>query len=147
MEFQFQTIARCHTSDVWDIFQNIEDWRQHTPAFGHAGWVHGEPWKAGSRFFLELKFPQRIDLEVVVLKNKVPHEIVILSHGGGVATEQWIQITAEGPAETLIRAHAALVGGEAYQEESIRQSLATFYKSWLDGLKTAAERHCSMVAL
>ena len=147
MELQYQTLALCHPSDIWEVFKPIENWHQLTPAFGQAGWVQGEPWKPGSRFFLELNAPQRMDLEVVVQKCRAPREVAILSHGGGIAIEQWLQFSVETPSKTLIRMQAVLVGVPLSVEDKIRSSLLDFYANWFDGLKAAAEKHCSLVAL
>src|SRR4030095_666028 len=108
MELQFQTIARCHPRDIWEVLQRVEEWQQHTSVFGQAGWGHGGPWGAERRFFFELNLPRRMDLEAVVQKTVEPHEIVILCHGSGIAVEQWLHFIAAGPSQTMIRTEAVL---------------------------------------
>jgi hypothetical protein len=144
---QYETVARCHPSDVWEIFQNIENWRGLTAVFGDAGWVHGEPWKQSSRFFMELNFPRRMDLEAVVLKCNAPHEVVILSHGSGLAAEQWIRFEPRSNGDTVITIDQAIVGAELSDEDGIQNAMSNFFKSCFDGLKFAAEKHCALVAL
>jgi hypothetical protein len=144
---QYETIAKCHPSDVWETFKNIEQWRNHSPVFGDAGWVHGEPWKQGSRFFIELMFPQRIDVEAVVLKCNAPHEMVIICHGAGFAGEQWIRFDAYGSHQTTISTDEAIVGAALNDEAEIQRVMCGFFTSWFDGLKDAAEKHCETVAL
>jgi hypothetical protein len=144
---QYETIANCHPSDIWEIFNRIEEWRRLTGVFGDAGWVHGEPWKQGSRFFMELNFPRRMDLEAVVLKVNAPHEVVILSHGSGLASEQWIRFEPNRHDQTMITADQALVGADLADESAIQNTMRNFFASCFDGLKAAAEKHCTLVAL
>src|SRR5579859_1394508 len=98
MQFQLkhEVQAKCHPEDVWHVFSQIEDWHKLTDVFGNAGWVEGTPWNAGSRFFLELLYPVKVDLEVLVVKCDAPSEVVFLPHGGGYASQQWIRIRPDG---------------------------------------------------
>src|SRR3954469_12023237 len=90
----YKLSSTCHPRDLWQVFQTIEDWKKWAgDLFGEAGWVHGEPWEQGSRFCIELLYPQRFDLEVLVLKSNAPFEVALLSHGAGLAAEQWIHFS------------------------------------------------------
>jgi hypothetical protein len=144
---EYETIANCHPSDIWEIFKQIENWRSLTAVFGDAGWVHGDPWKQGSRFFMELNFPRRMDLEAVVLKCNAPHEVVILSHGNGLAVEQWIRFEPNRHDQTIITADQAIVGADLNDEVAIQATMHNFFASCFDGLKASAEKHCTLVAL
>jgi hypothetical protein len=144
---QYETVANCHPSDIWETFNNIENWHNLSPVFGEAAWVHGEPWKQGSRFFIELNFPRRMDLEAVVLKCNAPNEVVILSHGSGLAAEQWLRFESDRNDETLITADQAIVGADLTDEAAIQNTMRNFFASCFDGLKAAAEKHCTLVAL
>jgi hypothetical protein len=143
----YAVTAHCHPSDVWEKFCRIEEWKDHTEIFGEAGWVHGKPWAHHSRFFVEMIKPEREDFEVVVLKSAKPNAIVLLSHGGGLAGEQWISVTQSGPNETLIQSSIAVVGATPEQAPKLRTRLNNIFKFWFGGLAAEAERHCSAIAL
>lgn len=135
--------AKCHPEDLWESFHSIEEWCHQSDVFGFAGWVHGEPWVAGSRFVVEVMFPIRRDLEVTVLKCEAPHEVVMLSHGGGLAGEQWLRFVATGPDESEIRTEEALVGGTLEVRQAvIEQQLKEFFEHWFEGLRSQAEKLC-----
>ena len=148
VKVDFSTVAQCHSSDLWEIFQDVQCWRRLSSVFGDAGWVHGKPWERGSRFCVELNYPKRIDLEVVVLKCHAPDETVLLCHGSGFAVELWLYFTPQGDAEqTLLRAEAAVVGGSELTREQVAGPVRQLFESSFDGLKMEAEKHCSLVAL
>lgn len=143
----FSYTAYCHPRDVWEVFSRIEEWKNHTEVFGEAGWVQGEPWANHSRFFVEMIKPEREDFEVVVLKPNKPNEVVLLSHGGGLAGEQWIAVEADGPDRTVIRTSVAVVGAAPQDGPKLRSRLQTIFENWFGGLAVEAERHCSAIAI
>lgn len=147
VKVDFSVVAHCHPSDVWEKFCRIEEWKDHTEIFGEAGWVHGKPWEHHSRFFIEMIKPGREDFEVVVLKSAKPNEVVLLSHGGGLAGEQWVSVIPQGRDETVIRSSIAVVGIRPEQAEKLRARLHTIFTFWFGGLAAEAERHCSAIAL
>ncbi|MBI2682604.1 MAG: hypothetical protein HYX26_05210 [Acidobacteriales bacterium] len=148
VKVEYSTVALCHVSDLWEVFQDIQNWRRLSSVFGDAGWVHGKPWERGSRFCVELNYPKHIDLEVVVLKCHAPHEVVLLCHGSGFASEQWLFFTPRDVEdETQIRTESAVVGGTDYLREQVAGPVRQLLESWFDGLKMEAEKHCSLVAL
>jgi hypothetical protein len=120
VKLDFALTAQCHPTDVWEKFCKIEEWHNHTEIFGQAGWVYGKPWANHSRFFIEMIKPEREDFEIVVLRSSNLNELMLLSHGGGLAGEQWI---------------------------SVKSRLETIMKFWFGGLAAEAERHCEFVAL
>jgi len=147
VKLDYAITAQCHPKDVWDKFCDLQNWKNHTEIFGDAGWVHGKPWATHSRFFIEMIKPEREDFEVVVLRTMHPHEIVLLSHGGGLAGEQWISVSSNEPGETTIRTSIAVVGATEEQREKLLSRLKTIMKFWFGGLAAEAERHCEYVAL
>ena len=149
MQFQLdcEVATRCHPSDLWEIFSRIEEWKDWSGVFGQAGWIHGKPWEQGSRFFREMLFPCRIDFEVVVLKCDAPNHVVLLSHGGGLAAEQWLAFVPDGEDITLIRNEETVVGTPQVTMPELRTLLKQFYENWFDNLKAQAEKPCSPVAL
>lgn len=146
VRLEYQTTANCHLHDLWQVFRNIEDWHRWTGIFGNAGWVSGKPWEEGSRFFIELLFPKRVDLEVVVLKSNAPEEIVLLSHGGGYAGEQWIHFE-DAFGKTTIRTAEAFVGSDKLTKEEVKSSLLQMFERWFEGLAMESEKHCLTVAV
>jgi len=144
VKLSYKTKANCHAHDLWRAFRRIEDWRYHSEVFGDAGWVHGEPWAAGSRFFLELNFPKRVDLEVTVAKFEPQQgEIVMLSHGGGVAGQQWLRFRPINEHQTMIETDEAVVGAEIIDKrEDVERRMYQFFERWFEGLKLEAEKHC-----
>src|SRR5262249_3382001 len=123
VKLSYRTKAKCHAHDLWQAFRKLEEWRYQSDVFGDAGWVHGEPWAAGSRFFLELNFPKRIDLEVTVAKFEPRHgEIVLLSHGSGLAGQQWIRFRPLTENETMIETDEALVGADIEERRDLVES-------------------------
>jgi hypothetical protein len=147
VKVDFSIVAHCHPSDVWEKFCRIEEWKDHTEIFGEAGWVHGKPWAHHSRFFIEMIKPEREDFEVVILKSAQANEIVLLSHGGGLAGEQWISVEPQGPDHTVISTSIAVVGVTPEQAPKLRSRLNTIFRFWFGGLAAEAERHCSAIAL
>lgn len=147
VRLEFETVAQCHPEDVWQIFRNVEDWHKWCSSFGHAGWVHGQPWKEGSRFFVELLAPFRADLEVLVLKAREPQDFVLLSHGAGMAVQQWVQFRGMGDDTTVIHSEEALVGSEGLRNAGFREAFRGLFEQWLDLLRGEAEKHCSLIAL
>lgn len=147
VKVDFSVVAHCHPSDVWEKFSRIEEWKNHTEIFGDAGWVHGEPWAHHSRFFIEMVKPGREDFEVVVLKSTQAREVVLLSHGGGLAGEQWISIEPQGRDETVIRTSIAVVGVKPELAPKLSTRLKTIFNFWFGGLAAESERHCSAIAL
>ena len=149
MEVRFgqKMTTKCHQKDLWHIFSRLQDWQDWSGVFGQTAWTFGEPWKAGSRFFGELRFPRRVDVEVVVLKCHAPGEMVLLSHGAGFALELWLQFRPEDWDSTVISMDAALVGSSSKSIEEIKASLLQMFERFFDGLSMEAEKHCSLVAL
>ena len=147
VKVDFSIVAHCHPSDVWEKFTKIEEWKDHTEIFGEAGWVHGKPWAHHSRFFIEMIKPEREDFEVVILKSAQANEVVLLSHGGGLAGEQWIAVEPQGPDYTVISTSIAVVGVTPEQAPKLRSRLNTIFTFWFGGLAAEAERHCSAIAL
>jgi hypothetical protein len=148
VKVELSTVAQCHPTDLWEIFQDVHAWRRLSSVFGDAAWVHGKPWERGSRFHIELHYPRRLDLEVVVLKCHAPHEVVLLSHGSGFAVEQWMSISPCGDGEqSLLRLDAAVVGGHELSREQVAAPLHQLFASWFEGWTAEAEKHCSLVAL
>ena len=139
--------AQCHPKDVWEKFCKIEEWKNHTEIFGEAGWVKGSPWASHSRFFIEMLKPEHVYLEVVVLRSSRLNEIMLLSHGGGLVSEQWISVTSNDAGETIIDTSIAVVGATEDQAPKLRKGLELNVKLWLGGLSAEAERHCEFVAL
>jgi hypothetical protein len=148
VKLDYAVTAQCHPKDVWEKFCDIESWKHHTEIFGEAGWVHGKPWAHHSRFFIEMIKPEREDFEVVVLRSSQSYEIVLLSHGGGLAGEQWISVTnGATERETIIRSSIAVVGATPEEAPKLHSRLKTIMKYWFGGLAAEAERHCEYVAL
>jgi hypothetical protein len=147
VRFEKKINANCHPEDIWHIFSQLEDWHDWSGVFGHTGWVHGQPWQAGSRFVAELLVPRRVDLEVLVLKCAAPNELVLLCHGAGLAVEQWLHFRPEDWDQTTISMEAALVGTSKLPEDELRIGLLQMYEQWFDGLSMEAEKHCNLVAL
>jgi hypothetical protein len=147
VKVDFSITAHCHPSDVWEKFCRIEEWKDHTEIFGEAGWVHGKPWAHHSRFFIEMIKPEREDFEVVVLKSAKANEVILLSHGGGLAGEQWISVEPQGPDHTVVRTSIAVVGASPELAPKLGSRLKTIFTFWFGGLAAEAERHCSAIAL
>jgi hypothetical protein len=147
LKLEYAITARCHPKDVWEKFCKIEEWKEHTEIFGEASWVHGKPWDSHSRFFVEVVKPSRKEFEVVVLRSSNLNEVMLLSHEGSLAGEQWISVTSDGSGETIIRTSIAVVGATEEQAPKLRSRLETVMKFWFGGLRTEAERHCEFVAL
>lgn len=142
-----QVKAKCHPQDIWEIFQHIEDWHKWSGIYGQAGWVFGKPWQQGSRFIVELLYPKKVDLEVVVLRCKSPHQIVLLSHGDGIAAEQWLSFMPASEHDSFIRSEQAFVGPSRLDLPALREKLNKINERLFDGLKAEAEKHCSLIAL
>lgn len=147
VKLDFALTAQCHPKDVWEKFCKIEEWQNHTEIFGQAGWVYGKPWSNHSRFFIEMIKPEREDFEVVVLRSSNLNELMLLSHGGGLAGEQWISVTPGESGETIIRTSIAVVGATEEEAPKLKSRLETIMKFWFGGLAAEAERHCEFVAL
>jgi hypothetical protein len=147
VKLEYAITAQCHPKDVWEKFCKIEQWKEHTEVFGEAGWVHGSPWASHSRFFVELVKPEREDFEVVVLRSSNLNEVMLLSHGGGLAGEQWISVIPNEEGGTTIRTSIAVVGTTEEQVPKLESRLTTILKFWFGGLAAEAERHCEFVAL
>jgi hypothetical protein len=144
----YKLSSTCHPRDLWQVFQTIEDWKKWAgDLFGEAGWVHGEPWEQGSRFCIELLYPQRFDLEVLVLKSNAPFEVALLSHGAGLAAEQWIHFSENEKGGTDILNDEAVVGPAVMDIQKTKQALNTFYDRWFEALRVEAEKHCAAYAL
>jgi hypothetical protein len=69
---------------------------------------------------------------------------MLLSHGSGLAGEQWV---SNEQGETTIRTSIAVVGATEEQAPKLASRLTTTLKSWFGGLAAEAERHCKFVAL
>jgi hypothetical protein len=72
---------------------------------------------------------------------------MLLSHGGGLAGEQWISVASGGAGETIIRTSIAVIGATEEQAPKLKKRLETILKFWFGGLAAEAERHCEFVAL
>ena len=147
VRLEHKTMALCHPEDLWEIFRQIEDWRNWTRTFGQSGWVHGAPWQPGSRFFLEVVAPRRIDLEVVVLRCSAPHEVVLLCHGEGLAGELWIHFIREEWDRSNVSVEAAIVGTSKLSVPDLKAVIGQIFHGWFEGLSVEAAKHCTTVAL
>lgn len=147
VRLEHMTMAMCHPEDLWEIFRQVEDWRNWTGTFGRSGWVHGAPWQPGSRFFIEVIEPRRVDLEVVVLRCSAPHEVVLLCHGEGLAAELWIHFMGEDWDRSNISIEAAVVGTSKLPVPELKSTISQIFHAWLEGLGLEAEKHCTTVAL
>ena len=147
VRLEYKLMAMCHPEDLWEIFRKIEDWRTFTDTFGQAGWVHGAPWQPGSRYFIEVLEPRRIDLEVVVLRCSPPHEVVFLCHGEGLAGELWIHFMGEDWDRSNVSIEAAIVGTSRLPVPELKHIINQIFRGWFDGLSIEAEKHCATIAL
>ena len=149
MEFslKYRTKAKCHPEDLWQVFSEIEKWHTWCDIFGTAGWVKGQPWRIGSRFFLELLYPQRIDLEVMVLKCDAPREIVLLPHGEGYAAQQWIHFRTDSYGETYIQSEEHFVGNECLNDPRVQENLRKMFDRWFQPLARECQARCKALAL
>lgn len=147
VRLEHTTMAMCHPEDLWEIFRQVEDWHNWTNTFGQSGWVHGAPWQPGSRFFIEVIAPRRIDLEVVVLRCSAPHEVVLLCHGEGLAGELWIHFMGEDWDCSNVSIEAAVVGTSKLPVPELKSIISSIFHSWFEGLGLEAEKHCATVAL
>jgi len=147
VRLQYETVAKCHPADVWHLFCAIEEWRDWSGVFGHAGWVHGEPWCEGSRFIIEVLAPQRLDLEVVVAQATPKLEVVLLFHGAALAAQQWVRFLPHSADETLIQSELVFVGSGEVETPHFQQAFLQMIERWFDGLKAEAVKHCLLVAL
>ncbi|HUS18567.1 MAG TPA: hypothetical protein VMZ25_02870 [Terriglobales bacterium] len=144
---EHKSMAVCHPEDLWQIFRTVDDWRNWTGIFGQSGWVHGAPWQPGSRFFIEVIAPRRVDLEVVVLRCSAPREVVLLCHGEGLAAELWIHFTPDDWDRSNVSIEAAVVGTSKLPAEGLKTLISQIFQGWFDGLSVEAEKHCTTIAL
>jgi hypothetical protein len=147
VRLEHKTMALCHPEDLWEIFRQVEDWRNWTETFGQSGWVHGAPWQPGSRFFIEVLAPRRVDLEVVVLRCSAPHEVVLLCHGEGLAGELWIHFMGEDWDRSNVSIEAAIVGTSKLSLADLKAVISQIFHGWFEGLSIEAAKHCTTVAL
>ena len=144
---KYQTLAKCHPEDLWHIFSELERWQEWSDVFGCAGWIHGEPWKPGSRFFVELLYPKRLDLEVMVVKCDPPYEVVLLPHGQGYAAQQWIHFARDPYGDAMVRSEEHFVGSERFKDPLVQQQLYQMFDRWFKPLARQAEVHCKAFAI
>jgi len=147
VRMKYQTLAKCHPEDIWHVFSQLEQWHTWTDIFGNAGWVQGQPWQPGSRFFLELLYPRELDLEVMVVKCHPPNEVVLLPHGSGYAAQQWIQFAKNGFNGSIIRTEEHFVGSERFKEPEVQQQLMQMFERWFKPLAAQCELHCKTYTL
>ncbi|HUQ49095.1 MAG TPA: hypothetical protein VM056_00115 [Terriglobales bacterium] len=149
MEVHLETkmMATCHPEDLWQVFRRLQDWHTWNENFGSAGWVYGEPWQRGSRFFIELLKPYRIDLEVVVLRCSHPDEVVLICHGGGLAAELWIHFTSDDWSRSQLTLEAAIVGISKLSNSDLKIAAQTIIDRWFEALGAESAKHCELIAL
>jgi len=147
VRIEHKTMAKCHPEGLWEIFRQVEDWRNWTNSFGQSGWVHGAPWQPGSRFFIEVITPRRIDLEVVILRCSAPHEVVLLCHGEGLAAELWIHFTSEDWDRSSLSIEAAIVGTTKLSMAELKDVVGHIFDDWFEALRLEVEKYCLEVSL
>lgn len=147
VRIEHKTTAMCRPEGIWEIFRNIEEWRNWTNTFGQSGWVHGAPWQPGSRFFIEVVAPRRIDLEVVVLRCSAPHEVVLLCHGEGLAAELWLHFASEDWDRSELSIEAAIVGTTKLSKAELNHIVSHIFDGWFENLRLEVEKYCLAVSL
>jgi hypothetical protein len=147
VRIEHKTTAKCRPEGIWEIFRNVEEWRNWSNTFGQSGWVHGAPWQPGSRFFIEVIAPRRIDLEVVVLRCSPPDKVVLLCHGEGLAGELWIQFASVDWDRSELSIEAAVVGATKLSKAELNQVVGHIFDGWFENLRLEVEKYCLAVSL
>lgn len=107
--FDFQVVLDCPIETVFAIYIDIERWCNRN-VFGEIRWVHGEPWKEGSRLQIETRVPLRATVDQVV-QHFTPYESVsYLSHVLGITCETRVIFTRVAGEKTAINVVMHLVG-------------------------------------
>ena len=74
------------TSQKWHTIPGLDDW------FGHVEWIHGEPWRVGSRILIEHYWPSQRDVRLVLVEHHPPHDFAWIGHDRGLTAHQHVRL-------------------------------------------------------
>jgi hypothetical protein len=141
IRLEYSLTAKCRPEHVWQKFQKLEEWPWWNRVIGQARWISGPPWQKGSRFHMELVYPRKAKLDVVIVEAAPPGRIAWVGKGIGFKGEHWFSFEPQADGSTLIKTWEDFSGILAtFFGGTLKQAALASYKDWLQALKTEAEK-------
>jgi hypothetical protein len=138
---EYQTVAKCRPEHVWQVFADVDRWSQWNPVIGNSGWISGEPWKLGSKFFMEILQPRRMSFKPTITDISAPNHVVWTGTAPGFKGTHGHEFTGQGDGTTLVKTWEEFSGWATwFFTAGMRQRLLKMYAAWLDSLSREAEK-------
>ena len=131
--------------EVWRLFGDPVSWPQWNPTCRRAVFVFGEPWTSDSRFTMTMHLgPLSMTAEVKVTETAVGPPRLVAWRGGrlGVQSDHRWLLTPTETGGTLVSSQETFTGATLplLRLGGLRPLVAYLSRTWLRGLKEAAER-------
>lgn len=137
---EYQTIANCNPDQVWQVFADLNRWSQWNPVIGQSYWISGEPWKLGSKFFMEILQPRRMTFKPVINEISAPNRVAWTGKSPGFKGTHWHEFIEQPDGTTLIKTWEEFSGfGTLFLGISMRRQLLDMYAVWINALGREAE--------
>jgi hypothetical protein len=137
----YQITARCRPEHVWKVFADIERWAQWNPVIEKAHWISGEPWKLGSKFFMEIVQPRRVKFQPIINEISAPHRVAWTGTAPGFKGTHWHEFTAQADGTTLVKTWEDFSGfATLFIGPGMKKKLINMYATWLNSLASEAEK-------
>lgn len=138
---EYQTVAKCRPQHVWQVFAELVRWSQWNPVIGKSHWISGEPWKLGSKFFMEILKPRRMTFKPVINEINAPNRVAWTGKVPGFKGTHWHEFTAQADGTTLVKTWEEFSGlATVFFSSKMKKRLIDMYAAWLASLAAEAER-------
>jgi hypothetical protein len=133
--------ARCRPEQVWQVFADLDRWKEWNPVITKSNWLSGEPWHLGSRFFMEINQPRKISFKPNIIEVSAPTRIVWTGSAPGFKGTHGHEFVAQPDGTTLIKTCEEFSGiATLFFTTGMRKKLINMYAVWLNSLAAEAEK-------
>jgi len=126
---------------AWEVFADWTRWPQFSDAYGSIRWVQGEPWKKGSRLYIEILRPVHTRVDHVILVCEPTKRVAWIDHALGTTLEQWVYFEPLAAGGTRVHTWAEFTGiATIIAGRPLKRVLQEFTETWYDNYAAECDR-------
>ncbi len=133
--------ARCRPEHVWQVFADLDRWKEWNPVIAETHWLSGQPWQLGSRFFMTITQPRRMTFKPEIIEINTPTRVVWTGSGPGFRGTHGHEFVSQPDGTTLIKTWEEFSGfATVFFTKGMKKKLINMYAVWLNSLAAESEK-------
>ena len=141
MYLEYATVVNCKPEHIWEAFCNVEEWPRWSSVIANTQWIEGEPWKAGSKFQMQILQPIPVTFRPEVIECRAPDYVHWIGKTTAITAEQWFSFEEQPDATTLMKTWQEFSGPASFMfGEGVKTAITNIYVDLFRSLKEEAEK-------